>query len=201
MKKLIILLATSFFLISGCTVINNQKDGLPPIKTANTYINDQYNFSIQYPDDLAPTSTFQVSYIVSDAWSLLASPTGTGDKIVAFVVSGSNNITSAELRIGANRDQTEVSKCTKAPDFVIPNVKNVTINGTNFIDFEWNDAAMSHYNFVRAYRTVKNNVCIAVELFVAGTNPQVYDPPATPPFTQDYAFAQLEKILQTLTFH
>src|SRR6185312_319615 len=53
---------------------------------------------------------------------------------------------------------------------------------------------------VHAYRTVHDGACYAIDLLVFGVNPAVYDPPATPPFSDTHAFAAMRDVLQSLEF-
>ncbi|WP_157074304.1 hypothetical protein [Pseudoxanthomonas mexicana] len=42
---------------------------------------------------------------------------------------------------------------------------------------------------------MRNECCIAIDLLVAGTRPEVYDPPATAPFDEAAARARLQEAL------
>ena len=59
---------------------------------------------------------------------------------------------------------------------------------------------MSHHLDVHAYRTVRDGACYAIDLLVFGVNPAVYDPPATPPFSDAFALAAMRDVLQSLQF-
>ena len=59
---------------------------------------------------------------------------------------------------------------------------------------------MSHHLDVHAYRTVRDGACYAIDLLVFGVNPAVYDPPATPPFSDAHAFKAMRETLQSLRF-
>ena len=53
---------------------------------------------------------------------------------------------------------------------------------------------------MRAFRTVRNGACYAIDLLVFGVNPAVYDPPATPPFSDTHAFEAMDDALRSLRF-
>ncbi|HET7223673.1 MAG TPA: hypothetical protein VFI81_10775, partial [Rhodanobacteraceae bacterium] len=72
--------------------------------------------------------------------------------------------------------------------------------GIRFTTFEAADAAMSHHLDVHAYRTVRNGACYAIDLLVFGVNPEVYDPPATPPFSDARAFDKMRAVIRSLRF-
>ncbi len=59
---------------------------------------------------------------------------------------------------------------------------------------------MSHYLNVEGYRTVHAGRCYAIDLLLTGTRPEVYDPPATPPFTQTAAKQRLHQALDGFRF-
>jgi hypothetical protein len=83
---------------------------------------------------------------------------------------------------------------------VAGSVATERINGIEFTTFEAADAAMSHHLHVHAYRTVRDSACYAIDLVVFGVNPQVYDPPATPPFSDAHAFDAMRAVLRSLAF-
>ena len=65
------------------------------------------------------------------------------------------------------------------------------IGGADFVRFPAADAGMSHYLQVEAYRAVHDGRCYAIDLRIAGTRPEVYDPPARPPFDPAQALQRL----------
>lgn len=164
------------------------------------YRNSEYGFSLQYPKEVALLPSFTDSYLLPQAWSTIASPKSSGIQIVSFRTPGSNGIISAELRISASSNRTEIKNCTTAPVYATFKTSTQTIKNTVFTVFEIEDAAMSHYSSIKSYRVFKNTSCMAIEEVITGTNPQVYDPPATEPFTKVEGFKQLDLLLSTLQF-
>ncbi|MDD2807471.1 MAG: hypothetical protein PHW95_03060 [Patescibacteria group bacterium] len=164
----------------------------------NTYVNSTYNFSLEYPDDMKPKTSFSQSYLLSDNWNLLTAATSTGDRIIDITVPNSDDVTSGELRIGASRNPESLANCLTEPDYLTPNKRLVNINGNEYTLIQFSDAAMNHYSEVYAYRLLKNNTCFAIDVLVFGTNPEVYDPPRIAPFIKDFAFSRLNEVLQTL---
>lgn len=121
--------------------------------------------------------------------------------MLALTMPGSDKITDAEIRIGASRDARELHDCATPPSAVRPgSVETRTIGGVDFTTFEAADAAMSHHLEVHAYRTVRNGACYAIDLLVFGVNPAVYDPPATPPFSDAHAFTAMREVFRSLAF-
>lgn len=161
----------------------------------------------QFSDDdigiaLAPTPGFALrrdftrDYLSDAAWKTSATPDVRGEPLVALVLDGSDKIITAELRIGTSTDRQAVATCLDAPEgATTEDPDEVRIDGQPFLHFRANDAAMSHYQSVDAYRHVRNARCIAIDLLIAGTRPEVYDPPATPPFDEATARARLQEAL------
>ena len=151
---------------------------------------------------LAPTPGFTLrrdfsrDYLSDGAWKTFASPDVRGEPLVALVLDGSDKITAAELRIGTSADRHAVVTCLDPPEGASTEAPDeVRIDGQPFTHYRAGDAAMSHYQSVDAYRHVRNERCIAIDLLVAGTRPEVYDPPATPPFDDATARARLQEAL------
>ena len=170
-------------------------------RSASIYTDTDWNFRIDVASDWKIEHDFAHGYLANDAWKTYAAPDSHGMPVVALIVPGSNPITSAELRIGASRDANEVARCTAPPDSVrAGSLHSERIDGAEFTTFEASDAAMSHYLDVRSFRSVHDGTCYAIDLLVYGTNPQVYDPPATPPFSKEQAFARMRAVLQSFRF-
>ena len=161
----------------------------------------RWDFSIDHPAGWQVRHEFRGGYLASDAWKTYAAPDSKGTPVVALAVPGSSQITAAEIRIGASRSPEEVAGCTKPASAVRSgSVGQAPIDGIRFTRFDAGDAAMSHYLDVRSYRTVHDGTCYAIDLVVFGTNPEVYSPPATPPFTREAAFAKMQAVVRSFRF-
>lgn len=158
-------------------------------------------FRIAVPNGILLKHDFKRTYMTNGGWKAFVEPGSHGQPLVALVLSGSNRITDAELRIGVSDGPSEIYRCTDRPGSAIGLSGLETINGTTFTHFHAGDAAMSHYLDVQAYRTVHDGRCYAIDLWVAGTNPQVYDPPVTPPFRRTEAMRRLHALLATFRFN
>ncbi|HET6631730.1 MAG TPA: hypothetical protein VFG73_03375 [Rhodanobacteraceae bacterium] len=164
------------------------------------YRSDRYGFRIDYPADWTAQRDFDHGYLANGAWKTYAPAGSVGTPVLALVMPHSNDVTAAELRIGVSSDADAVQHCSEPSGAVRGAVGHATLAGTRFTRFEAADAAMSHYLTVHSYRAVHDGRCYAIDLLVTGTNPQVYDPPATPPFSRDQAFARLHAVLQGFRF-
>lgn len=143
---------------------------------------------------------FQRDYLASPTWKLFASPDSVGTPLVALVLEGSDRVTAGELRIGRSEDAAAVSACLELPAEATgpAAATTVDIGGVPFTHFTVGDAAMSHYVNAESYRAVRDGSCYAIDLVVAGTRPEVYDPPKVPPFTQADAASRLAEALKAV---
>lgn len=139
---------------------------------------------------------FARSYLGDDRWKSFAGPDSVGRPLAALVLQGSNEITAAELRLGSSNNAGALAECAQAANSAESSgTDEVRIDGQVFHHFRAADAAMSHYLDVDAYRAVRHGHCIAIDLLITGTRPEVYDPPRQPPFDQATAKARLQQAL------
>ena len=175
-------------------------DPVPPVTGREA---PQFQFSYdEIGIALAPTPGFALrreftrDYLSNGDWRTFAAPDVRGEPLVALVLDGSDKITAAELRIGTSTDSHALVTCLDPPEGATTEPPDeVRIDGQAFRHFRASDAAMSHYQSVDAYRSVRNGRCLAIDLLIAGTRPEVYDPPATPPFDEANARARLQEAL------
>ncbi len=172
-----------------------------PTHPTRRFRSTRLGFVIDYPTGMHASTRFDSQYLASDAWKTYA-PAGTkGKAVLMLTLPGSNRVTAGELRIGVSRHADARRRCDQPPASVRPATRgHTTVNGTAFTTWHAADAAMSHYLKVHSYRTVHDGYCYAIDLLVTGTNPQVYSPPKTPPFSEQQAFAQLHDALQGFRF-
>lgn len=160
-----------------------------------------FGFRVEYPKDWTARNDFHGSYLATGSWKAYATPESQGTPVAALVVPGSNHVTDAEIRIGVSRAADEVKACATPPSSVhAGSTDRERIDGADFVRFDASDAAMSHYLDVHSYRAVHEGACYALDLLVYGVNPQVYDPPATPPFSKSQAFAAMHAVLRSFHF-
>jgi hypothetical protein len=158
-------------------------------------------FRIDYPEGMAASTRFDSKYLANDSWKTYAPEGSTGTPVLRLTVPGSNKVTAGELRIGVSDADKELERCEKpTANTGATDIGKTSINGTRFATFHAADAGMSHYLKVHSYRTVHDGRCYAIDLLVTGTNPKVYDPPRTPPFSNQAAFARLQQALQGFRF-
>jgi len=141
---------------------------------------------------------FTRSYLALDSWKLFAAPDSRGMPLAALVLEGSNEVTAAELRLGRSDDADAVKHCLDLPAEATGKADTVQIDGVPFTHFTVGDAAMSHYVSAESYRVVQDGRCYAIDLVVAGTRPEVYDPPKVPPFSNDEAKEKLAAALKAV---
>jgi len=161
----------------------------------------EHGFAIAVPAGMQLRHDFQRSYLGDASWKAFAGPDTHGRPAVALVLDGSNRITAAELRIGIGTDGEALAHCLDVPaSGSSAAAGTVTLAGVPFTHFHAADAAMSHYLEVDGYRAVHADRCYAIDLLLTGTRPEVYDPPATPPFEQADAKRRLREALEGFRF-
>jgi hypothetical protein len=139
---------------------------------------------------------FRRRYFGGDEWKSFAGPDSVGRPLAALVLQGSDEVTAAELRLGSSNNAGALAECVQAANSAeTSRTDEVRIDGQLFHHFHASDAAMSHYLDVDAYRAVRHGHCIAIDLLITGTRPEVYDPPRQPPFDQATAKARLQQAL------
>lgn len=141
---------------------------------------------------------FDRAYLDTDGWKAFAPGDSEGRPLAALVLDGSNDLAAAELRIGSSDRLGEVARCLEPPPQVQGDPDQVEIGGVAFAHFRAGDAAMSHFLQVEGYRSVRNGRCVAIDLMVSGTRPEVYDPPQRPPFEATAAVARLHQALAAI---
>jgi hypothetical protein len=165
------------------------------------FVDATWGFRIVTPPGWTLRHDFQSSYLANGAWKTFAAPDSRGEPVLSLVMPGSNHVTDAEIRIGASRDPAEVQRCSEPPSAAVAgSLATQRVSGVAFTTFEARDAAMSHHLDVHAWRVVHGGACYAIDLLVFGVNPQVYDPPATPPFSDAQAFEAMRSVLGSFAF-
>ncbi|PWK85285.1 hypothetical protein [Fulvimonas soli] len=191
-RPLSVLLALA---LAGCGRRAGDAPAAPPGAAAHreaaAYVDERHGFRIALPADAEVRHDFRRGYFDDAGWKSYAAPGSRGEALLALVVPGSNGITAAELRIGASAQPSEVARCTAPPAGAGGETGHVRVGDGDFVRFHAADAAMSHYLDVEAYRAVHAGRCYAIDLWIAGTDPQVYEPPATPPFDRRQALQRM----------
>jgi len=138
---------------------------------------------------------FHAQFLTPSGWALFAPAAQAGTPLASLQLDGSNEVTAAEVRVGRSDDPQAVAACMQPPAEAQGALEPVVLDGVDFIHFHSADAAMSHYLQVDGYRGVRHGYCVAIDLVVSGTRPEVYDPPRTPPFTVEAAQVRLREAL------
>lgn len=173
----------------------------PRAQRLHRFHSARLGFYIDYPASMDSSVRFDSHYLANDAWKAYAPPQSKGAAVLMLTLPGSNDVTAGELRIGVSSTARAIAQCRQPPASVQPSTRaTATINGIGFTTWHAADAAMSHYLKVHSYRTVHGKYCYAIDLMVIGTNPEVYSPPKTPPFTSNEAFTALEQALHGFHF-
>lgn len=167
----------------------------PPAQAADAFAESAPGIAVRPVAGTTVHRDFKRSYLAMDAWTLYPAEGSTGRPLVALVLDDSNAVTSAEMRIGRSDSAADVKACTTPPADAAGKADTVDVGGVRTTHFSSSDAAMSHYLSADSYRVVQGGACYAIDLIIAGTRPEVYDPPRTPPFTAQQAKAALASML------
>lgn len=159
-----------------------------------TFVDPATGFHLQWPDTFVPESQSSVAYLLTTGWRVDLRPNEPGQLQAGWVLAGSNEVTAARLRYGVSGDAKSFEHCLKPGGGGLV-TNQVMIGGRPFTHYHLQDAGMSHYLEAEAYRSRYQGRCYAIDLIVNGTNPQVYDPPRTPPFSRQQAEAALHDLL------
>lgn len=199
----VLVVGAALALFAGCVARTPQTDARQGRGAGGPIFNStEYGIQLRYPAGLELHRDFSASYLSNGAWKTYAGADAPpGHPLVALVMPTSNEVTAGELRIGVSRDPAAIRTCRNIPSAALPDSVGTTmIDGVPFTTYKARDAGMSHYLMVRSYRAAHKNTCYAMDVLVYGTNPKVYDPPRTPPFTADQVFARLVPVAEALQF-
>ena len=162
----------------------------------HTFTEATLGLTLPVPTGMTLRRDFQRSYLDAGAWQTFAGKNSQGRPLAALVMDGSNKITAGELRVSESDAAEALAHCEDIPASAAADSTSIEkIDGVAFQHFRAGDAAMSHYLKVDGYRAVRAGHCVAIDLLVYGTRPEVYDPPATAPFTEDQAWSALHAAL------
>lgn len=164
-----------------------------------TFTEATLGLALTVPTGMTLRRDFQRSYLDAGAWQTFAGKNSQGRPLAALVMDGSNKVTAGELRVSESDAAEALAHCEDIPASAAPDSTSIEkLAGVAFQHFRAGDAAMSHYLKVDGYRAVRAGHCVAIDLLVYGTRPEVYEPPATPPFTEDQAWSVLHAALGEL---
>ena len=164
--------------------------------TQRTFNEATLGLTLPVPSGMTLRRDFQRSYLDAGAWQTFAGDNSQGRPLGALVIDGSNKVTAGELRVSESNAAEALAHCEDIPASAAPGSTSIEkLDGVAFQHFRVGDAAMSHYLKVDGYRAVRAGHCVAIDLLVYGTRPEVYDPPATPPFRENQAWAALHAAL------
>lgn len=148
-------------------------------KGFNSYASAPYNFTIKYPPYVQMKGVFSTFHEIGNNWRLYPGQANQGKGVASFVVhsidqgvysTGKQSYPlyfTAEVRVGVSEN---VKECY-TPDAGFPNQKitTVTINGVTFKKFSTFENNTPKYTQAESYRTVRNNLCYAIEQIRSGT--------------------------------
>lgn len=141
------------------------------------YTNGVYGFTLLYPESAEVEYEFSTAYHIGSSWRTNALPDAQGVPIVAIIPYSVESDHAyprnfaAMVRIGASEDPKEVAACLKASanqgEVMLP---DVSIDGTTFKVFSFENAGMMQYASGVSYRAMHEGKCIAIEKIRTGSS-------------------------------
>jgi len=162
---------------------------------ANVFNDALTGLQLTAPAGMQWRADFHPQFLTPSGWAMFAPAAQAGTPLAALLLAGSNEVTAAEVRVGRSDDPQALAACMQPPAEAQGALEPLVLDGVDFIHFHSDDAAMSHYLQVDGYRGVRHGYCVAIDLVVSGTRPEVYDPPRAPPFSLEEAQARLRQAL------
>jgi len=188
----------ALLILAGC---DNSTGETGDQASPNAFHSDEYGIGLAYDNHQAHAVTETGGYFGDPAWRLDAETDAPGDRLLVLRLNDSDEILTGELRLGVSRDPGQLERCTRPGPLATSSKTGTTeLDGALFTTYRGGDAAMNHFQNLRAYRAVHHGTCYAIDLVLQGTNPEVYDPPREAPFSREEGFARLEALLQGLAF-
>lgn len=187
MKGLLLISMLMTLSLAGCTTLQSLQ--------TRSFTDPASNFHLQWGPQFTKVAAAP-GYLLRQSWRQDMRPEEPGALVGSWVLQGSNDVTAAVLRYGVSRDRRSVKNCL-IPAGGRANIptNQVMIGGRPFTHYRLHDAGMSHYLQADVYRSRYQGNCFAIDLIVHGTNPEVYDPPRTQPFSGDAAREALHALL------
>ncbi|MGD9107841.1 MAG: hypothetical protein PVI75_01560 [Gammaproteobacteria bacterium] len=148
----------------------------------HTVTNDQFGFSISYPANLKPQTTFSRTYLMDQYWTSVENnlPNKVNHSIIEIPIALVNldeNLSSisnapyyyAAVRIGTSSAPAATKNCI-VPPYEPEKAYTTSINGKVFHVLTIDDYAMGQYRKGQSYRILHNGFCYAVEFVETGSN-------------------------------
>ncbi len=164
------------------------------------YTNSKYGFELSYPQNLQLTEngTDSAQWVYFDYYQ--------GEKIVSANILKSDyqntNLGEASLNIGVSQDPGVVINCLRLQT-ELGEAKDATqtINGIVFKRFDSSGAGAGNFYETQSYRTVKNNICYALEISIHSMNIGNYPQELNiKEFDRNKIISDLTSVLNTFKF-
>ena len=174
-----------------------------------TYIDEDYNFKIQYPEMLSIEKTFTNYHNLIDTWRYGATEDSGGKPVLSIVVYRVENENSypryfgTELRIGVSNSSYDIENCLNYDQDIISNssIETEVINGFTFNKLVIQDAATMQYVEGISYRIIHNDTCFAIEQLKTGSNYRdAPSPKDIPDSVLDSYYDSIFEIIKTFEF-
>jgi len=174
-----------------------------------TYINEDYNFKLQYPETLNIEKSSTNYHNLTDSWRYGAAEASGGKPILSIVVYRVENENSypryfgTELRIGVSDSSNDIENCLNycQDSFSNSPIETEVINGFTFNKLIIQDAATMQYVEGISYRIMHNEKCFVIEQLKTGSNYRDEPNPKDIPDSElDSYYDLISEIIKTFEF-
>ncbi len=109
------------------------------------------------------------------------------------------NLQEGAIRIAA-RTGEYIAKCVLHPISGQPLTETTVINGVTFYRFDMEDAGAGQRYYYRGYRTLRSDICYALDLNLHSTNPEISEPSQLQEFKKQELVEIFDALAQSFTF-
>ena len=177
---------------------NTNSDHLPP--DWQTYVNNQYNFSLSYPKSFTLNASATDSIFGWDYFNGNSLAQQVAAVTIPRSIQPKTNFGEAVFSVNVGKQTMTADQCLVS-DQLKPTGKQKTISGLNFVEATTTDAGAGNYYEVTNYRALYHDYCWSLDLMIHSSNIQNYDPSqGIKPYDHDLVFNQLEQMLETFNF-
>lgn len=166
-----------------------------------TYSNQGKTFVFTFPDAFSVTGR-DIGIGYSTNWAALA--TTSGMKLAEVLVSKNylpgTNFNDATFSVGASANPSSIATCTHNPSGSRGSSAVTVINGVSFTKLSFQDAAAGNRYDTTSYRTIRDNMCYAIEYTIHYGVFQNYPAGSIRQFKESKLRDVLDQVVQSFHF-
>jgi len=160
------------------------------------YVNEEYGFSLHYPDGFSPMSA-------TDPPLTAIEDVIAGFRLVEARYYDGTNLDEAAVIVAVRKGVPSLSRCLNLGIAGLPSRRTWqrrAIDGTVFYRQEFRDAGAGNFYKLTGYRTFHRGACYTLALFIHWSDIGAFTPGAVSPFAEGAVLRELERVLQAFRF-